>query len=815
MRGRAAPAVLPAHSGGPGPPGWRAAALRSGTIAFLLGILALCQLPELPPSPGTLLALWPVPGACAGLAITVLALAGAWRPRPGAPCLLCLRLLLCLAAGMLWAGWRAGLALEGALPAELEGQSVLVTGVVVGLPQRVPGREGGGHAGLRFQFRADSMQLARRAFEAPGRLLLNWSSAPPALRPGERWQLAVRLKRPAGFANGAGFDRERWLFRSGVRATGYVVPGHFSRRLAPARGHWVQRMRQSLRERIEAELGGLPGGAIVTALAMGARDGIGPAQWHVLNRTGTTHLVSISGLHITLVAGAAFYLSRMLWSALPGGPRRLAAPRAAALGSVAAAGGYAALAGFSVPTQRALIMLAVAVGAFWFARRLAPSRLLAAALAAVLLAQPFSVLGTGLWLSFGAVAGIVYISAWRRGRAGRGRELLHVHLAAALIMSPMLLFFFSSTPLLAPLANLAAVPWVSFVVTPLALAGAALSLCGLESGGLLLHMACRAVELLWPMLQWLAALPGGQFSRPGPPWWALLAGCLGVALLLAPRGVPRRWLGAMWMLPLLAQSPPRPEPGAFRFTLLDVGQGLSAVVETHAHVLVFDTGPRYGPRMDAGGAVIAPWLRSRGWRAVDLVLVSHGDSDHAGGLQGLRESLSVGRTLAPPEALAALAPAAPCRDGRRWRWDGVEFRLFRARGEGRSDNDGSCVLRVGSGESAVLVTGDIERGAERDLVARHGAALRAGTLVVPHHGSASSSTPAFLDAVAPSLGMVAAGYRNRFGFPDPAVRARYLQRGVALWTTGEGGALTLQGGDHTPRRVEAHRAAHRRFWTRR
>lgn len=763
--------------------------MRSGTVAVLLGVLALCSLRELPA--------W-----AWALGLVPAAVLLAWRGgRPG-------RLLACVLGGLLWAWWRAEGLLATELPAELEGETAVVVGVVRGLPKL-------GEGEARFELEPESLGLGRRSFSPLPRVSLAWLRGAPELWPGERWQFAVRLKRPSGQANPGGFDYERWLFQRGLRATGHVVPGYFSHRLEGPRGSWLARARAALRARIEAEVGGEPRAGMVAALAMGADDLITPGEWRVLNRTGTTHLISISGLHITLVASLAFALTRWAWSLTVLGPRALAAPRVAALGSLLAAVVYAALAGFSVPTQRALIMLAVGLAALVAGRRQPVSDWLAVALLLVLVWDPFAVLGTGTWLSFGSVAGILYVCAARRGRVVRWRQGLWVHLAAALVMTPFLLWFFASNPLLSPLANLFAVPWVSFVVTPLALGGAALSLLAPALGGPLLGLAVTALQWLWPLLERLAELPGGQWVRPLPALWAVLACVLGVAVLLLPRGVPRRWLGAVWLLPVLAYPLERAPPGGFRFTLLDVGQGLAAVVETRRHVLVFDTGARFGPGLDAGRSVIAPFLRSRGWARVDRVVVSHLDLDHAGGLEGLREELTVAEVLAPAESLAALPGAGPCLSGARWTWDGVPFQLLRAGLPGRGDNDGSCVLRVGEGEGAVLLTADIEAGAERALVAQAGPALRAGVLVVPHHGSRTSSSETLIDAVRPRLALVAAGHRNRFGFPHAEVLARYQARGVEVLDTAAGGALSFDSGQSGPGPVEAWRAERARFWHRR
>jgi competence protein ComEC len=287
---------------------------------------------------------------------------------------------------------------------------------------------------------------------------------------------------------------------------------------------------------------------------------------------------------------------------------------------------------------------------------------------------------------------------------------------------------------------------------------------------------------------------------------------MGVLLILMPRGIPARWTGLIWLLPLLYTQPSRPAQGEFWFTLLDVGQGLSAVVHTHSHVLVYDTGPRFSKSLDSGEAVVTPYLQHHGIHHVDTVMISHGDSDHIGGLRSLLENVSVGNIITSVPALIQHSQVEACQEDQQWRWDGVDFRVLHPPpGATGQDNDRSCVLRISVEDKAVLVPGDIERAAEARLVYRHAADLRARILVAPHHGSNSSSTPGFLEAVDPDYVLFPVGYRNRFGFPRREVEERYLKRGVAALNVAEEGALRFRIQDRIAP-PERYRHIMRRYW---
>ncbi|MCA1674306.1 MAG: DNA internalization-related competence protein ComEC/Rec2 [Actinobacteria bacterium] len=489
-------------------------------------------------------------------------------------------------------------------------------------------------------------------------------------------------------------------------------------------------------------------------------------------------------------------LGRWLWSLPARTVLYLAAPRVGAVTGLLMAWGYAALAGFAVPAVRSLVMIAVVMIGLWSHRSWWLIDLLAAALWVVLLLDPLAVLAPGMWLSFGAVAILLYAMAGRVSVRGLWWRFGRVHCVMGLGLMPLLFFLFGQDPVLGPLANALAVPWVTFVVVPLVLLGTALLWVSEPVATVFLYGAVEALTWIWIYLEGLSDLDFATWHRPRPTPAVAASAIIGTLLLLAPRGVPGRLTGLIWLLPLFLQESARPPPGELWFTVLDVGQGLSAVAETHRHVLVYDTGPRFSERLDAGRAALVPFLRERGIGNIDVLVLSHGDNDHLGGLESLLAEVSVGRILSSVPQSIPHRRTVPCEAGQHWKWEGVSFTVLHPEaGATGPDNERSCVVRVSTGARAVLIPGDIEHGAEARLVRRLGSALHAEILVAPHHGSKTSSTPDFVAAVSPRYVVFPAGYRNRWGFPAPEVREQYAKRGAEMLSTAEAGAIRFRIGD--------------------
>jgi competence protein ComEC len=718
------------------------------------------------------------------------------------------RLLALFGCGFFWAAWQAQLVMQATLERELEGKTVYVEGAVLAQPQRVSNHL------QRFPFAIERIDAGSGWTAFNGTARLNWyaQSTPPM--DGERWRLAVRLKQPHGFSNPGGFDYEGWLFQQRIRAVGYVRTDTANRRIAAGSIAGIDRLRNRLLLAF-SNLQPRPSLALIKALTIGDRSGISAQQWSTLTATGTNHLMAISGLHISLVAGLVFALARAGLSACGRLAALLPASRAAALFAIGAALAYAYLSGFGIPARRALVMVTVFMLALLTSRRAPLLRVIGIALLATLLFDPLSVLSAGWWLSFWAVLIIAWVSSGRVGRAGIAQRWLLIHVVLAFGMLPLLLVFFQQASLIAPLANIIAVPLVGLLVVPLALFAVVLFIIFEPAGIALLEISATLIQLCWPALQWLASLPHAIWIQHQPAGWTLLPAIIGLALLLMPRGIPGRAAGLVLLLPVFLVRPAAPGQGEALITLLDVGQGLAAVVQTASHVLVYDAGPRFSDSFDTGQAVVVPFLRSQGVRQLDMLVVSHGDNDHIGGVASLLKAYPVRRTLSSvPERLPD-NQARSCRRGDQWEWDGVRFSVLHpALQFDGSGNNGSCVVHIeAAGGGRLLLTGDIEQAVEQQLLREQRDRLGAEVLVVPHHGSNTSSSAAFIAAVAPSIALFPAGYLNRYRLPRPEVLARYQAAGVRHFETGRHGALTVRFSAQDSRpRLAAWREQRPRFW---
>ncbi|MDE2439489.1 MAG: DNA internalization-related competence protein ComEC/Rec2 [Betaproteobacteria bacterium] len=763
-------------------------------LAFAVGILCLQMQPELPAW-----AWWLAGG------VLLMVPCHFWQAWP-------VRLLAavgCVAIGFSWAAWRAELRLADHLGEDWEGRDLEVVGVIAGLPQDFAG-------GTRFEFDVTSVSAGAAL---PGRLMLSWypgrrdteGPEPLVFRPGERWQFTVRLKRPHGNANPGVFDYESWLLERNIRATGYVRPSQPKRQSAMVwqPDYVIERLRLIARESFGRVLpeAAYPFAGVLVALTVGDQKAIQGNLWTTFNRTGTTHLMSISGLHVTMVAAIFGWLLSFAWRRVPALTRRWPAQKAGVLAACLAAFIYTLLAGFGVPAQRTLYMLMVAAAAKLSGRLVAASRILAVALLVVLLVDPWSVLASGFWLSFGAVGALLYVGSAQVGETVGWREKVRawgvVQWAATLASLPVLLLVFQQFSLVSPLANALAIPVVSFIVTPLALLGA------LIPWWPILALAHQVLAWLMMFLDWCATWP--VWVAPAPSLWAALVAAPGVAICLLPRGYPGRWLGGLMLMPVIFWPVDKPSVGTAWVTVLDVGQGLATVIRTREHTLIYDPGPLYSAESDAGQRVVVPYMRAQGLFHIDMLMVTHRDTDHSGGAASV---LSAQQVDAVRSSLLGTM-GERCIAGQRWFWDGVLFEILHPAegayaGEAKP-NHLSCVLRVEAGGRRMLLTSDIEASDEAALLDRYPGELAAEVMLVPHHGSKTSSTPAFLMAVGAGEVIVPVGYRNRFGHPKPEIMARYEAMGARVWRSDRDGAVRVVM-DASQISISAWRQEHRRYW---
>jgi competence protein ComEC len=735
----------------------------------------------------------PVLSVCALVGVFI----GLWLPVAGTGWLIAV--ILCVGPALVWFGagfggfflLAAGLAsfsslayLAAVLPDYCAGRNLLVSGHVAGFVEE--------RADVRtFDFVIGD---SSGCIAAGRRVRLSVFDPATDPQPDENWRFIVRLKPPHGTVNPGVFDRQQWLFTRAISATGYVRQGAANRRLG-ARGASAFGWRASVRGAVERVMDGNELTRFMTGLTVGARDGLHPADWELLRRTGTTHLMAISGLHVGLIAVVCWYVGGTL-TVLAGllNLRRVArwvAPACAGSG----AAGYALLAGFTVPTQRALIMVLMFLLLKSELRRRSAQGVLAFALLAVLLVAPVAVLSAGFWMSFLAVALLLGLARLNipnsAGLAGRAFARIRTFAWAQWVVTLGLAIptwqIFGGVALLAPLANFIAVPVFTLAIIPGALAAlVALPLSGTFATAIFGRVT-DVLGLLLSGLGWLSGQPYALLEPGRVSLRALLFAVLAGALLLAP--MPLRKLGAGLVLAGLAVvlNVPQSLP-ALSLHMVDVGQGLAVVVRTPRHTLLYDTGPAWRDG-DAGEAILVPYLRGLGVLQVDRLVVSHLDSDHAGGLQSVLQEFPVGDWFASANSSAQATGASLCRSGYRWYWDDVVFEFLHPRvAAGWDDNNASCVLQIAAGEARILLPGDIEADGEMVLLSRP-ALEHADIVVAPHHGSRTSSTQALVDRLRPAFVIFATGYRNRWNFPAEEVAERWSGTGACLLNLAETGEL--------------------------
>ncbi len=727
--------------------------------------------------------------------------------------------LLAFVLGFFWAAGFAQIRLADHLPAEWERKDIRIVGVVASMPQP-------NERGLRFEF--DVEQVLTPGAVVPGHISLshyvNGFAAQQVEQPlehavyraGQRWQLTVRLKRPHGSLNPHGFDFEAWSLERNIRASGYVrerADNHMLQSRVYHPSYIIELLRERVRDRMNSVLQDKPYAGVLRALAIGDESGIRQNDWQTFLRTGTNHLMAISGLHITMLAGLAFSLTYALWRRSERLTLALPARKAATLVGALFALAYALMAGFSIPTQRTLYMLTVFAVALWLGRNVSIARVLAYALLVVVLLDPWAVLAAGFWLSFGAVAVISYAIAGRLRSPHWLREAVTTQWAVTLGLMPLLLFMFQQVSIISPLANALAIPVVSLIVVPLTLLGSVVPL------DWILLLAYKVADWCMLALEWMAGSSLSVWQQQAPPFWALLLAVAGVLWLLLPRGLPLRWLGVVAVLPMFLVQVPRPAHGAMRVVVLDVGQGLAVVVSTQHHTLLYDTGARYSSQSDSGSRVIVPYLRAAGIGHLDGLLVSHDDIDHSGGTESILSQIEVRQflsSLPQKNPLTHSQHHTRCQIGQSWQWDGVKFDMLFPQADsyqksGVKDNDRSCVLRISSRFGRVLIPGDIERRSENDLLSSE-YALQSDVLIAPHHGSKTSSSQSFVEEVNPRAVVFTSGYLNRFGHPHPTVLQRYENVGSRVYRSDRDGAVIIDFAAESAIEITRWRQYARRYW---
>ncbi|MDH5423813.1 MAG: DNA internalization-related competence protein ComEC/Rec2 [Gammaproteobacteria bacterium] len=686
-------------------------------------------------------------------------------------------------------------------------QDILISGVVVDLPVR-------GSRAIKFRIDIEHFKLTGYSGAVPERIQLSWYYSTVDIRPGDRWQLMVRLKPPSGLQNPGGFDYEAWLYQQNIHATGYVRTSSLNKKIAEANAlSLVDRQRFNIRQLIQANAGA-DEAALLSALSIGYRGDISPENWQLFINTGTNHLIAISGLHIALMAGFAWtalrLVSRISFLQPYFGHRSLL------LYSFIVAYIYAALAGFTIPTQRALVMLAVVYAGLFFYRQLTVLQSLSLALIVVLIVSPSSVLSVGFWLSFLAVAAISYSLAGRL--PGRNKILLWLwpQLVVIVVLMPLGFYFFQQTSLIALLANIVAIPLVGMLILPLLML--ALLLAPLHDGlsAIFIAISADCLSYLLMLLRYLADFEYAVWVHSETSFIALLLAMIGLLILFAPTAFPARFLSVFLLMPLLLHKVTTLPDAVFELHVLDVGQGLSVLISTKSHHLLFDAGGRSSERFDVGEKVVVPFLRHQGIKKLDRVVISNGDNDHIGGAQAVLDVIETVQVIGRDIEMIKHKNKQHCIKGQSWNWDGVDFEILHPQHQRyRKRNNYSCVLKISNAVNSVLIAGDIEKRAENELLSQQAFSLRANVLIVPHHGSKTSSSMRFIKAVKPEIAIYSIGYLNRYDFPRPEVVGRYQQQGVSQLNTADKGQISLLL-DQSPLfgRAQGYRQQKRRYWHR-
>jgi len=725
-------------------------------LAFVGGDLVLQQFPHLPPVSALLIL---------GALAAIMARLRYWHS-------------LFFVIGFLWASAFGYYQLNERLSPEFEGVPLVIIGKISNLPDQNTQR-------ANFEF-----TVTEAAEKLPDKLKLSWYEPTAILHAGETWTFTVKLKRPHSTFNLGSQDFERWLFTQNIGATGTVyakIPPIF---IASASPFNIDNWRQIIGDNLTINYGENSSVALLKALTIGDDNGLTPENWDVFRITGTTHLIVISGSHIALVAGLIYWLTLKLWTRL--NILRFSPPRAAALASLLTAIGYASLAGYVVPTKRAVIMLSMVAIASFYQRQLSHLQSFAVALLAMLIFNPTILLSIGFWLSFLAVALILYRVAGRLQSPMNWWNGVDIQLTVSLGLSPLLLFFFQQTSVISPLVNFVAVPIVELLLVPFALLLIPLIFVAPWLADKLFFALNHVLHWLMMGLEFAATVPNASMDYPQPSIVGLILSCVGLLWLFAPRGIPARWLGLILNLPLLFPVVAKLNQGDAIITLLDVGQGLAVSVQTQHHQLLYDAGTKFPDGGDMGKNVVLPFFRYEGVKQLDTLLISHGDNDHIGGAESILQTLPVQQILTSVPEKFIPYQTTICHAGQTWTWDEVTFTILSPAKTFEASNNNSCVLKIETAKNSVLLTGDIEAMAENGLVENVGEALRATVLVAPHHGSKTSSTWAFLDAVKPETILIPAGYRNQFHHPSKDVLARYQSINAKILTSANDGALTVK-----------------------
>jgi len=705
-------------------------------------------------------------------------------------------ILIAFSTGFVWAYGYSSYLLSWSLPKKDEGQAIFLTGYIASLPE------------------IDKWQSTFLFSISHALIKLSWRNPPEFLRVGDQWRLKVKLKRIHGNQNPGTFDYEAWALHKGIRAKGYVVNDGYKKISSARFAYCVNQLRQKLQKKILLYSPATPTAPWLMALIIGERNNIRPEDWDVLRKTGTNHLMAIAGLHIGIIAGLAHFIFK--WLSRRSARLLLIMPAqiVGGLGALLTTILYSALAGFSLPTQRASIMLIIFLCGLFLRRHLNHWQTWALAMIVVLLMNPLDVLTETFWLSFGTIALIIYGMSGRLAPSGWWWKWGRVQWVIGFGLLPLSLLFFQEGSLISFFANSIAIPWLGILILPFCFLSSLFLLWFPWMGKMLLILADKNLAILWWFLTKLSHYDFSTWEQAIPQWGLFSLSFLGVILLLLPSGFPGRWFGIMGLLPIFLQKPTSPSNNHYWLSMLDVGQGLAVVVQTKRHALVFDAGAKLDESYDMGKSVVMPFLKHQGIKKIDMLVISHGDNDHIGGAFTLINHFAIGEVQSSVPQLLPIANSHYCMQGYSWEWDGVHFSFLHPQDEDLQQdnkNNASCVLKIDNGKYSSLLTGDIEKNAEKKLLANFSIQqLTVDVLTAPHHGSKTSGLPEFIYAVHPHYVLYSTGYRNRYHFPHPSVVKTYTEINTSQLDTAFLGAILFKFENTID--LKCYRIVHSRYW---
>ncbi|MDW3094876.1 MAG: DNA internalization-related competence protein ComEC/Rec2 [Gammaproteobacteria bacterium] len=689
------------------------------------------------------------------------------------------------------------------LSEQLEGKDVQVSGYISEVKSE-------SHQFSKFIFNINESSIAQLDSNIPEKVILSWFQAENKIQDYQQCDFVVRLKKIWGFSNPGNVDYEKNMFIKGIGARGYVRSGQC---IQDKKVDDKVSLRQIWISQFQAIAPNYEYSQLMQALTFGHRENINQQQWLVLRKTGTSHLLAISGLHLSAISLVVFFVTASLVRCSAWICEMIPARVIAAIFAMIASTFYAYLAGFSLPTQRALIMVTAGLLAILLRKPVINIPVLSCALLLVLIINPLSVLTAGFWMSFLAVLFIFIVLKSTEGKSKLFR-IVAVQCYLGFALFPISLFFFSQASVISPVVNLIAIPLVSFLLLPLLLLTQLLFLFDAP----LCHSMFSVIDQLFAWLWW-SLNESAKFKYSSlefsPKLMGVIAYELGLFMLVQAKGLPARYLACVLLTGLFLIKEPGLKNHQMRMTVLDVGQGLSVVIETKNHALIYDAGARSPSGFNTGEVVVLPFLRSRDISKVDLAIVSHNDNDHSGGMHSILAAGVVRELMVSNlPRLYDFKPVKLCRSGDEWHWDGVKFQVLHPPEKWHSnDNNRSCVLQIIHSAGNIMLSGDIEKSAEEKLIAQYGDNLASDLIIAPHHGSKSSSSYRFVDLVHPQTVVFSAGYRNRYGFPHATISQRYQEMGAQIVETARQGAVTFLFDANDGLQIQAqHRLDSKRYW---